>query len=69
MWARVATASLVSGLPEFEEAVAAHNRFAHPNAKFQLGRILRRVLDADKSAALAARYLSLKAWIRRRRAA
>jgi glycosyltransferase involved in cell wall biosynthesis len=69
MWARVATASLVSGLPEFEEAVAAHNRFAHPNARFQLGRILRRVLDADKSAALAARYLSLKAWIRRRRAA
>jgi glycosyltransferase involved in cell wall biosynthesis len=69
MWARVATASLVSGLPEFEEAVAAHNRFALPNAKLEFGRVLRRVLDADKSAALAARYLSLKAWIRRRRAA
>jgi glycosyltransferase involved in cell wall biosynthesis len=60
IWGHVATASLVNGLPEFDEAVSAHNRFARPNPKFEVGRAMRRLLDARQCALVAQRYIALK---------
>jgi glycosyltransferase involved in cell wall biosynthesis len=66
MWSHVATSSLVNGFQEFEEAVAAHNRYSSPNWKFEIGRIMRRILNAKRSARLVGQYINAKAAFRKR---
>jgi glycosyltransferase involved in cell wall biosynthesis len=66
MWAHVATTSLVNGFNEFEEAVASYNRFSRRDPRFEIGRLLRRVLDAEASGTVAKRYMALKAALARK---
>ena len=65
MWAHVATAALLNGLDEFEEARVRYNCVAARRSLFEAGRLLRRMVGAHAAASVLQVGLQSKRILRR----
>jgi hypothetical protein len=65
MWAHVATAALLNGLDEFEQARANYNGLAARRSLFEAGCLLRRMVGAHAAASVLQAGLQSKRMLRR----